>query len=77
MAEESIHVKFNDKKPDCHMSEPVESFADIQVSEDHPEVGPSKIMSSEVRGSEASQPEVDPTSKAYPEALNYEEARDG
>lgn len=40
MVEESTHVKFNDKEPNYHMSYPVETFADIQISEDHPKVGP-------------------------------------
>lgn len=50
MVEESIHVKFNDREHDYHMSKPLERFADIQVSEDHQVAGPSEIRSSEDGG---------------------------
>lgn len=43
MVEEYIHFKFNDEEPDYNMLEPVQIFADIPVSEDHPEVGPSEV----------------------------------
>lgn len=62
MVEESIHVKFNDKEPDYHMPEPVDSFADILVFENHQDVGPSDIRSSENGGSNAGLLEADPIS---------------
>lgn len=51
MVEESVHVKFYDKRPNHDTSEPFESFADMQVSEEHPEVGSSevRIQKSEVQ----------------------------
>lgn len=73
MVEEFIHVKFNDKELDYHMSEHVESFTDIQVSKDYPEVGPSDIRSSEDGGSYAGLPEANPILEAHPEAEDSEE----
>jgi len=32
--EESMHIKFDDKEPDNEMSELVESFADIKITEE-------------------------------------------
>ena len=77
MVEESIHVKFNDKELDYHMLELVESFADIQVSEDHLVDGPSKIRSLEDDGSDAGLPKADPISEAHLEARDSEETPDG
>jgi hypothetical protein len=44
--EESMHNKFDDKKPEYEIPELVESFADIQVSEDPLELDqiPSKLL---------------------------------
>ena len=77
MVEESIHGKFNDKEPDHHMLEHVESFADIQVFEDHPKVGPSEIRSSKDGGSDVGILEVGPISEAHPEDENSKETPDG
>lgn len=77
MVEESIHVKFDDKGPNHDTSELTESVADLQVSEELPEAGPSEVSISEVRGSEVVEPEVDHESKALPEVQNFEEAQDG
>lgn len=43
MIEEFIHVNFYDKGPDHDTSQPIESVADFQVSEEHPEPGPSEV----------------------------------
>lgn len=49
MLEESIHVRFDDKVHGHDTSEPVESVVDFQVSEEHPDAGPSKVSISLVR----------------------------
>lgn len=51
MVEESIHVNFYDKGPDHDTSKYVESIADLQVYEEHSDVGSSDVSIIEVRDS--------------------------
>jgi len=66
--EESMHIKFDDKKPRSEIPELVESFADIQVSDDTSK--PDQTPESE------ESPEVEPTSEAQNEEASNE-AQDG
>jgi hypothetical protein len=66
--EESMHVKFDDKKPGSKAPEQDESFAEIQVPEDTPE--PDQIDESK------ESPEAKPTSEAQDEVAS-DETQDG
>lgn len=76
MVEGFIHVKFNEKRYDYDMSEPVESIANLQVSKKHPEIGSSEVNVIEVRDSEVVEPEVDHVSEAIYKEEDLEEAQD-
>jgi hypothetical protein len=77
--EESIDIKFDDKEPDNKMLELVESFADIQISEDASE--PLQVSGSAYEVSEPDgAPEVledDVPHETHPYDEDFEEAHDG
>jgi len=66
--EESMHINFDDKEPGSEILELVESFADIQVSEETSE--PDQTTKSD------DSPEVEPTPDTHNEEA-YDEAQDG